>query len=67
MLRQLMDKFKSKYASAAPELLDYYVHTYEATLRTTMHDDRNPEYAESKQNSDIGKKAFVELKDKSFF
>ncbi|WP_141336160.1 McrB family protein [Paenibacillus sp. tmac-D7] len=67
VLRQLMDEFKNKYANAAPELLDYYVHTYEATLRTTMHDARNPKYAESKQNSDIGKKAFVELMDKSFF
>lgn len=67
VLRTIMDEFKSKYANAAPELLDYHVHTYEATLRTTMHDARNPKYAESKQNSDIGRKAFVELIDKSFF
>ncbi|WP_058302018.1 McrB family protein [Gorillibacterium timonense] len=67
VLRQLMDEFKNKYASVAMELLDYHVHTYEVTLRTTMHDARNPKYAESKQNSDIGKKAFVELMDKSHF
>ncbi|MDU2242003.1 MAG: hypothetical protein E7E23_15650 [Paenibacillus sp.] len=67
VLRQLMDEFKNKYANSAPELLDYHVHTYEATLRTTMHDARNPKYAASKQNSDIGKKAFVEFIDKSFF
>ena len=33
VLRQLMDDFKSKYASQAAELLDYHVHTYEATLK----------------------------------
>ncbi|MFC4808810.1 McrB family protein [Paenibacillus sp. GCM10023250] len=67
VLRQLMEEFKNKYAGDVPELLDYHVHTYEVTLRTTMHDARNPKYAESKQNSDIGKKAFVELTDKSLF
>lgn len=67
VLRQLMDDFKNKYAASAPELLDYYVHTYEATLRTTMHDARNPKYASKKQDSDIGKKAFVDLNDKRFF
>ncbi|MUG86870.1 AAA domain-containing protein [Paenibacillus timonensis] len=67
VLRQLMDDFKKKYAASAPELLDYYVHTYEATLRTTMHDARNPKYASKKQDSDIGKKAFVDLNDKRFF
>lgn len=67
VLRQLMDDYKKKYAASAPELLDYYVHTYEATLRTTMHDARNPKYASKKQDSDIGKKAFVDLNDKRFF
>lgn len=67
LLRQLMDDFKNKYGNEAPELLDYQVHTYEATLRTTMHDARNPKYAESKANTDIGKKAFVSLLDKSYF
>jgi 5-methylcytosine-specific restriction enzyme B len=65
VLRQLMDEFKNKYASQAAELPDYHVHTYEVTLRTTMHDARNPKYAENKLNSDIGKKAFVEFLDKS--
>lgn len=67
VLRQIMDEFKNKYAAAAPELLDYQVHTYEATLRTTMHDARNPKYADRKQDSDIGKQAFVDLIDKHFF
>ncbi|MGF9913329.1 hypothetical protein ABEX47_19610 [Paenibacillus ehimensis] len=67
VLRQLMDEFKNKYANAAPELLDYHVHTYEATLRTTMHDARNPKYSNKKQDSDIGKKAFVEIIDKKYF
>ncbi|MCK9858306.1 AAA family ATPase [Paenibacillus sp. ATY16] len=67
VLRQLLDSFKTKYANQAPDLIDYYVHTYESTLRTTMHDARNPKYAESKANSDIGKKAFVELIDKRYF
>lgn len=67
VLRQLMDEFKLKYASQAKELLDYQVHTYELTLRTTMNDARNPKYAEKKQDTDIGKKAFVELIDKQFF
>ncbi|MDD9271477.1 McrB family protein [Paenibacillus sp. GCM10023248] len=67
VLRQLMDDFKNKYGNEVPELLDYKVHTYEATLRTTMHDARNPKYAESKANTDIGKKAFVSILDKSYF
>lgn len=67
VLHKLMDEFKGKYASEAPELLQYQVHTYEVTLRTTMHDARNPKYAEKKQDSDIGKKAFVELIDKQYF
>ena len=67
VLRQLMDTFKNKYAGQAPELLDFQVHTYEATLRTTMHDARNPKYADSKVDTDIGKKAFIELMDKSLF
>jgi len=67
VLRLLMDEFKSKYVVQAPELLDYYVHTYEVTLRTTMNDARNPKYAEKKQGTDIGKKAFVELIDKKYF
>lgn len=65
VLRQIMDTFKNQYANHAPELLNYHVHTYEVTLRTTMHDARNPKYADSKRNSDIGKKAFIELIDKS--
>lgn len=67
ILRQLMDEFKSKYAGQVPELMDYHVHTYEVTLRTTMHDARNPKYAEKKKESDIGKKAFVELIEKKYF
>lgn len=67
VLRQLMDDFKNEYGKEAPELLNYQVHTYEATLRTTMNDARNPKYAESKVNTDIGKKAFVSLLDKSYF
>jgi len=67
VLRRLMDEFRNKYVSQASELLEYHVHTYEATLRTTMHDARNPKYSDSKQNSDIGKKAFVELIDRSHF
>ncbi|WP_391575110.1 hypothetical protein [Cohnella sp.] len=65
ILRQIMDTFKNNYAGNAPELLNYHVHTYEVTLRTTMHDARNPKYADSKRNSDIGKKAFIEMIDKS--
>lgn len=42
----------------------YSVHTYDATLRTTYHDARNPTYAEKKKNSDIGKKYFVQLQKK---
>ncbi|GIP59874.1 hypothetical protein J15TS10_36880 [Paenibacillus woosongensis] len=54
MLLQLMDEFKNEYANAAPELLNYHVHMYEATLRTTMHDARNPKYANKKQDSQSG-------------
>ncbi|WP_339158580.1 hypothetical protein MKX50_05055 [Paenibacillus sp. FSL W8-0186] len=54
VLLQLMDEFKNKYANAAPELLNYHVHTYEASLRTTMHDARNPKYANKKQDSQSG-------------
>ncbi len=30
-----------------------------------MHDARNPKYASGKENTDIGKKAFVELINKN--
>ncbi|WNQ12217.1 AAA family ATPase [Paenibacillus aurantius] len=66
VLRQLMDDFKNKHEAEVPKLLDYSVNTYEVTLRTTMHDARNPNYAEQKRNSDIGKKAWIELADKSY-
>ncbi|MFC6454207.1 hypothetical protein [Paenibacillus vulneris] len=67
VLLQLMNAFKGEYGGVAPELHDYQVHTYEMTLRTTMHDARNPKYAPKKQDSDIGKRAFIELIDKSLF
>ncbi|MBD2872541.1 McrB family protein [Paenibacillus arenilitoris] len=67
VLRRLMDDFKNKYGGQAPELLDYQVHTYESTLRTTMHDARNPKHAEKKRTTDMGKKAFVELIDNKYF
>ncbi len=67
ILRNLMERFKATYSTQAPELLNYQVHTYEVTLRTTMHDARNPKYAEKKTNSDIGKKAFIELLNKLDF
>ncbi|WP_051620840.1 McrB family protein [Paenibacillus sp. UNC451MF] len=67
VLLQLMDAFRAQYGGLAPELQGYQVHTYEMTLRTTMHDARNPKYAPKKQDTDIGKRAFIELVDKSLF
>jgi 5-methylcytosine-specific restriction enzyme B len=67
VLRRMLDEFKNKYSNQAPELLDYQVNTYEVTLRTTMHDARNPKYAEKKQDSDTGKRAWIELADTRHF
>jgi 5-methylcytosine-specific restriction protein B len=66
VLRKVMEDFKSKYKLDEPKLLDYSVNTYEVTLRTTMHDARNPKYADQKRDTEIGKKAWIELADKSY-
>ncbi|MEI7025558.1 hypothetical protein WBG83_07660 [Paenibacillus sp. y28] len=63
VLRQWLDSFKHKYAPQARELLDFHVQTYEQTLKTTMYDG-NPKNA--KENTDIGKRAYVGLLDKKY-
>lgn len=40
---------------------EYYIRSYDTTLSTTYSDARNPNYAEKKRNSDIGRKYTIGL------
>ncbi|MGD6831012.1 McrB family protein [Sutcliffiella halmapala] len=63
-VRNLIESFINKYAERDPYLRKLKVHTYEQTLKTTITDSKNPNYAEKKQH--YGDKAFVELIDDSY-
>lgn len=64
-LRSILDQFIQTYQSDAPELIHYFLHSYESTLKTTKADAKNPKYAEKNQN--YGRKGFVELQEHAFY
>lgn len=43
---------------------EYIIKSYDTTLSTTYSDSRNPNYAEKKKDSDIGRKYFIKLNRK---
>jgi 5-methylcytosine-specific restriction enzyme B len=43
---------------------EYIIKSYDVTLSTTYSDSRNPNYAEKKKESDIGRKYFIKLNRK---
>ena len=59
VVKELVDKYLSVYGVKDSLILDSELHTYDLTLRTTFHDSKNPNYAEQKKSTTIGKKYFV--------
>jgi hypothetical protein len=63
-MQRVVNRFLDSQEEISRNREDYSVKSYAVTLRTTYHDSQNPKYAESKKNTNIGKRYSIQVQKK---
>ncbi|WP_280771801.1 McrB family protein [Salipaludibacillus daqingensis] len=65
-MQELFSRLKEEFEQNRDVNDVYEIKSYGVTLRTTYHDSQNPKYAESKKDTNIGRKYFIKLQKKVY-